>query len=224
MLTPARRLLKFFHPKGIPLPGTIAYNAISKTRVFQINYEIIARDILSYCTVGSILDIGTGPGWLLEKLHSASPNLQLTGIDISPSMIKKAQKNLAKSGLSNCIKIALGNASDIPFPDHYFDSVVSTGSIHHWKAPVEGLNEIYRVLKPHGYALIYDLLSDTPLPILKQSAREFGRFRMLLMWLHAYEEPFYSLMDYEHLADNTLFKKGSTKFVSALCCLVLKKE
>ncbi|MBN1292000.1 MAG: class I SAM-dependent methyltransferase [Candidatus Latescibacteria bacterium] len=224
MLSPARRLLKFFHPEGIPLPGTIAYNAISKTRVFQVNYEIIARDIIYYCPEGSILDIGTGPGWLLEKLHSASPNLQLTGIDISPSMIKKAKKNLAKSGLSDCIEIALGNASDILCSDNYFDAVVSTGSIHHWKAPTEGLNEIHRVLKPDGYALIYDLLSDTPLPVLKKSAREFGRFRMLMLWLHAYEEPFYSLKDFEHLADNTFFKKGSTKFVSVLCCLVLRKE
>ena len=61
-LSPARRLLKIFHPEGIPWPGTAFYNAISETTIFQRNYELVAKDILSYCLEGSILDIGTGPG------------------------------------------------------------------------------------------------------------------------------------------------------------------
>jgi hypothetical protein len=61
-LSPARRLIKIFHPEGIPWPGTTFYNAISETSIFQRHYELVARDILSYCSEGSILDVGTGPG------------------------------------------------------------------------------------------------------------------------------------------------------------------
>jgi len=224
MLSPARRLLKIFHREGIPSPGTVFYNAISKTNLFQRHYELIAKDILSYCPESSILDIGTGPGWLLVKLHHESPGLRLTGLDASPSMVARAQKNMAKAGLSEVIQIRVGNASHMPFSENSFDMVVSTGSIHHWKNPTAGLNEVYRVLKPEGYALMYDLASDTPSSVLKETAYEFGRLRVLLFWLHSFEEPFYRSKDFELLARPTLFKEGRARFVGLMYCLILKKS
>lgn len=223
MLSPARRLLKIIHREGIPSPGTVFYNAISQTSLFQRNYELIAKDILSYCSEGRILDIGTGPGWLLVKLHHESPRLRLTGLDVSPSMVVRAWKNMAEAGLSEVIEVREGNASHVPFSDNSFDTVVSTGSIHHWKNPTACLNEVYRVLKPGGFALMYDLVSDTPASVLKETAREFGRLKMLLLWLHSFEEPFYSSKDFELLARPTLFKEGRARFVGLMCCLILKK-
>ena len=66
--------------------------------------------------------------------------------------------------------------------------------------------------------------SDTPASILNDTAREFGRFKMVLLWVHAFEEPFYTYKDFELLARPTLFKEGQTRFVGALCCLALKRE
>jgi ubiquinone/menaquinone biosynthesis C-methylase UbiE len=223
MLSPARRFLKFFHPEGIPWPGTAVYNAISKTNIFQRNYELVARDILSYCSGGSILDVGTGPGWLLLKLHQLSPGLRLTGVDASPSMVATARKNLGKARLSEVIPVKEGEASDMPFPDSSFDLVVSTGSIHHWKDPKAGLNGVYRVLKHGGYALVFDLVSDTPATVLKEAAHEFGRLKMILLWLHAFEEPFYSRKDFQLLSRSSRFKEGEIRFVGVLCCMTLKK-
>jgi len=222
-LSPARRLLKHFHPEGIPWPGTIFYNLISATSVFLHHYELIAKDILGYCAEGSLVDIGTGPGRLLVKLHELSPAMRLVGIDSSPSMVTKGRQNMADAGLSGVIEIREGNASQIPFGDDSFDVVVSTGSIHHWKDPLSGLNEVYRVLRPGAYALMYDLVSDTPASIVKEMAHEFGKLKTLLFWLHSFEEPFYSRRDYESLTGPTLFKEGQTRFVGLLCCLVLKK-
>jgi ubiquinone/menaquinone biosynthesis C-methylase UbiE len=223
MLSPARRFLKFFHPEGIPWPGTAVYNAISKTNIFQRNYELVARDILSYCSGEGILDVGTGPGWLLLKLHQFSPGLRLTGVDASPSMVAIARKNMARAGLSEVIAVKEGEASNMPFADGSFDMVVSTGSIHHWKDPKAALNGVYRVLKHGGYALVYDLVSDTPAPVLKEAAREFGRLKSILLWLHAFEEPFYTSKDFQLLSRPSLFKEGEIRFVGVLCCLTLKK-
>jgi ubiquinone/menaquinone biosynthesis C-methylase UbiE len=139
-------------------------------------------------------------------------------------MVAKAQKNMANAELSGIIEIKESKASHIPFADSTFDTVVSTGSVYHWENPIEGLNEIFRVLKHGGYALIYDVVSDTPVSILKATAHEFGRLKMLLLWLHAFEEPFYSRKNFELLARPTLFKEGRTQFVGVLCCLILKKE
>jgi ubiquinone/menaquinone biosynthesis C-methylase UbiE len=223
-LTPFRRLLKFFHPEAIPSPGTKLYNSISKTVIFQRNYDILVQDILNYCEQGQILDIGTGPGWLLVKLHEQSPALHCHGIDISPSMVAKATANVHKAGFPGAIEVKEGDACNIPYGDAFFDAVVSTGSIHHWKEPVRALNEIYRVLKGGGCALVYDVVSNTPQSVLKEAAREFGRLRILLLWLHAFEEPFYSRQALEMLPEKSLFQQGSIHFAGVLCCLVMKKE
>jgi ubiquinone/menaquinone biosynthesis C-methylase UbiE len=44
----------------------------------------------------------------------------------------------------------------LPFPDHSFDLVVSTFSMHHWADPTAGLAEVGRVLRPGARALIWD--------------------------------------------------------------------
>jgi len=223
-LSPTRRLLKIFHPESIPWPGTKLYSAVSETTIFQRNYELVTGDILSYCSQGNILDVGTGPGWLLVKLRQQSPSLRLTGLDVSSSMVAIARKNIANAGLSGVIEIKKGNAGNMPFADGAFDAVVSTGSVHHWKDPIAGLNDVYRVLKHGGYALMYDLVSDTPASVLKDTAREFGRLKMMILWLHAFEEPFYSTKNFEELYRPTQFKQGRIRFVGVLCCLILRKE
>jgi ubiquinone/menaquinone biosynthesis C-methylase UbiE len=218
-----RRLLKLIHPEGIPWPGSILYNAISSSGIFQKNYELIAKDIVSYCSEGTVLDVGTGPGRLLLKIHQINPKLRLTGLDISAAMIAKARNNIEASGLSGEIDFMEGNASKLPFPDSSFDCVVSTGSIHHWKNPIDGLNEVYRVLKPSKYALIYDIVSDTPASVMKSVSKEFGRLKMYLLWIHAFEEPFYSQKEFQLLAKPSLFVDASIRFVGVLCCLTMKK-
>jgi ubiquinone/menaquinone biosynthesis C-methylase UbiE len=222
-LTWWRRLLKKVHPEGIPSPGTKLYNILSASAIFQHHYELVAKDILGYCTQGHILDIGTGPGRLLLAIRNLCPSLKLTGLDISLSMVDRARQNVARFGAKDGIDIVEGNASDLPFPDESFDLVVSTGAFHHWKSPVTGLDQIYRVLKPGRYALIYDLVTDTPKSIFAETKRKFGRLKTFLFWLHSFEEPFYTRENFTSLAGSSLFKQGSSRFVGALCCLILKK-
>ncbi len=214
------RLMKRLHPESIPWPGSVLYNLISSTAIFQRHYELVADDVLNYCKEGSLLDIGTGPGWLLLKLHQKAPQMKLVGIDSSSAMVVKAKENVA--GVES-IEIKQGNADNIPFPDDCFDIVVSTASIHHWKQPTVALNEVYRVLKKESFALIYDLVSDTPQPVLDDCRRKFGKLKFTLFWLHSFEEPFYSQQNFQALARSTPFGDCQTKFLGLLYCLILKK-
>jgi ubiquinone/menaquinone biosynthesis C-methylase UbiE len=222
-LSPLRRLLKLVHPEGIPWPGSVLYNAISLSAIFQKHYELAAEDILSYCSQGTLLDIGTGPARLLLNLRRLSPNMRLVGIDSSAAMVAQARKNISAAGISDTAEVKRGSAARIPFPDQSFDVVVSTVSMHHWKQPTDCLNETYRVLKEGGFALMYDLVSDTPESILKEVRRRFGRWKTSLFWLHSFEEPFYTRKNFEALALTSLFQKGQTRLLGPLCCLVLKK-
>ncbi len=218
-----RGFLRSFHPQGIPQLGSYLYNKISRTQIFQKHYDLVAREVTHYCHRGKLLDIGTGPGWFLLYLNQIVPQMEIHGIDISPAMVGKAKINIASSGQHKNIVVRVASSSQLPYPDNSFDVVVSTGSIHHWKEPQQGLIEIYRVLKSDRYALIYDLVQKIPESISKKIKHEFGRFRFTLLCFHSFEEPFYSIAEMKLLPVSTPFKRGEIHFTGALCCLVLKK-
>jgi ubiquinone/menaquinone biosynthesis C-methylase UbiE len=223
LLSMPRRLLKRFHPEGIPFPGTALYNFFSRSDIFQKHYDLLSGDIFRHCPDGAILDIGTGPGWLLLKLHGLNPAFKLTGIDVSASMVASARKNVETAGLSGAIRIDHGNANRLPMADGSFDAVVSTGSLHHWKEPIQCLNEVHRVLKEGGLGLIYDIVADTPPTVLRDAAERFGKMRMMLLWLHAFEEPFYRQENLTELACASNFAAGRCRFMGVLCCLHVTK-
>jgi len=107
---------------------------------------------------GNILEIGPGPGYigleLLKKLSGAA----LTGCEISPAMIKIAEKNAASYSVD--AKYVQGNAISMPFEDSSFDAVISNGSLHEWEDPKRVFNEIYRVLRQGGRYCVTDLRRD----------------------------------------------------------------
>jgi ubiquinone/menaquinone biosynthesis C-methylase UbiE len=218
MRTPWRRWLSRIEPAGIPWPGSCLYNALSRRPVFQKHYALVAEDIAGF-RPRTVLDIGTGPGWLLQQLRARLPEALLQGADISAAMVKKAAENLAGSR----IELRCAGAEALPYPDGLFDLVVSTGSLHHWKNPVAGLNEIHRVLKPGGHGLVYDLVRKMPEDVARRVRAEYGTFRCAIMWLHSFEEPFYSPREMEDLAAQSAFAGGDTAFVGALCRLGLRR-
>lgn len=223
MITSWRKHLRRWHPEGIPWPGSILYNALSQAGIFQRHYQLVADDLVQYCRRGRVLDIGTGPGWLLLALHRALPEIEAVGVDISAAMVAVARKNLAQAGGRAGLEVHQAGAEALPFPDDSFAAVVSTGTLHHWKNPIAGLNETHRVLQPGGYALMYDLVSELPAAVRAQARAQFGGLRTTLLWLHSLEEPFYSPVDMAALAPATLFARGETRFVGVMCCLVLRK-
>lgn len=218
-----QRLIKRFHPEGIPWPGSCLYNAISRTAIFQRHYELVANDVARYGAASCVLDIGTGPGQLLLAMRKVMPDAKLAGIDISSAMVAQARQNIMICNQERKIEVGVANANALPFADGTFDQVVSTGSLHHWKDPVRALTEVHRVLKHDGHALMYDLVRDMPKEICRNVRVRFGRFRFALLWIHSFEEPFLNAEEMNALGRRTDFLVEGTKFTGALCCLILKK-
>ena len=97
-----------------------------------------------------VLDIGCGPGYWNRLFGQMK--VEYHGIDISPNTVKIAKKAQELFGVSG--DITVGNAEKLGFPDVYFDYIVSEGVIHHTPDTQACINEIYRVLKPNGYACV----------------------------------------------------------------------
>ncbi len=216
-----KRILKSFHPEGIPWPATILYNAISSSEIFKRHYELVARYVLQQGQIESILDIGTGPARLLITLQKFLPGAKLCGVDISDAMVATAERNLKRVSPHAKTELKVGNAENLPFHDETFDCVISTGSLHHWKNPIAGLNEVYRVLKEGHCALIYDLVRKLPTDVAQEVRMQFGSFRLALLWLHSFEEPFLNTDEMLSMAEKTLFHCSGIRFAGALCCINL---
>jgi tRNA (uracil-5-)-methyltransferase TRM9 len=101
---------------------------------------------------GKILNVGCahGPDFVPFK-----DSYELYGIDYAAEMLKQAEKYAEKFQFKAELKEA--EATNIPYPDGYFDWAISVAVYHHLETKEErkkAVEELYRVLKPGGEAFI----------------------------------------------------------------------
>jgi ubiquinone/menaquinone biosynthesis C-methylase UbiE len=105
---------------------------------------------------GRLLDIGTGSGLMLKDVHDISPDLELFGLDLSPHVIHVAHRNL--DGLE--VDLRVGSIEHAPYDDGFFDVATCQSSMSYWQNPVACFDEIYRILKPGGRAVLFEPQKD----------------------------------------------------------------
>ena len=119
-----------------------------------------------------VLDVACGGGLVTRAFAPASRSV--TGIDITPAMLKKARSLCAEAGLKN-VKFVEGNASALPFPDNAFSVVVTRYSVHHMQDPGTFVRELARVCKRGGTVVIADVVVSEN----KAQAAAFNRLEIL---------------------------------------------
>jgi ubiquinone/menaquinone biosynthesis C-methylase UbiE len=141
-------------PKVFQGRSSRIYDFVSR-RVLRGMYRRLAADVAGVAPDGgAVLDVGTGPGVLLVELATRRPDLLLTGVDLSADMIAAATRNLHPFGERASARV--GDVTSLPFPDHSFDLIVSSLSLHHWDHPEAAVPELARILRPGGRIHIYD--------------------------------------------------------------------
>ena len=96
---------------------------------------------------GRVLEVGVGTGISLPQY---SKKCQLSGVDISEPMLRKAQERVTELGLTNVEGLWVMDAERLSFPDNSFDVVVAQHVITTVPNPEAALDELARVLKPGG--------------------------------------------------------------------------
>lgn len=97
------------------------------------------------------MEIGSGPGHLLVTM--ASEDYAVSAIDLSPQMVRMAQRRLRRHGVR--ASLVHGRAQALPWPDAYFDSVVMTFPAG-FALQLSTLSEIRRALRPGGRLVVVD--------------------------------------------------------------------
>ena len=116
----------------------------------------------------TLLDVGCGRGAVLLLAAQRLPRGRATGVDIWSAEFQSGNseaavlKNAEAEGVADRVELKTSDMRALPFSDRSFDVVTSSLAIHNVRdadGRKRALDEILRVLKPGGSALIADILN-----------------------------------------------------------------
>jgi ubiquinone/menaquinone biosynthesis C-methylase UbiE len=119
-----------------------------------------------------ILEIGSSSGYLLREIKMSFPDSFLIGSDCIPEPLEKiAQKRpdipLIQFDLVNC-----------PLPDKSVNVVIALNVLEHIKDDTAALKQIYRILKPGGYAIIEVPANQELFDFYDEQLKHFRRYNL----------------------------------------------
>ncbi len=115
------------------------------------------RDALGPARDGRLLDLACGPGVVTAAIAAGAASV--TGLDATDAMLDRAKARCAKAGLRN-VDFKRGDAENLPFADAAFDGVVTRAAVHHFANPQRAFNEMFRILRGGGRAVVVDVVSS----------------------------------------------------------------
>ena len=123
----------------------------------------------------TVVDLGSGAGNDVFIARSITGDKgKVIGIDFTPEMIEKANRNNQKLQYSN-VEFKLGEIEEMPLNEYTADVVVSNCVLNLVPNKQKAFSEIYRILKPGGHFCVSDIVIKGNLPEnLKKSAEMYA--------------------------------------------------
>lgn len=103
------------------------------TDLSESNIAYILKEIPA--DAASIIDIGCGKGFLLDRIRGIRPDAELYGLDV--------ENRLRYGG----IRFFSGSITRLPFPDNHFDTVICTHTIEHIIPLRQAIDELVRITR-----------------------------------------------------------------------------
>ena len=97
-----------------------------------------------------VLEVGCGLG--TDGVNFARHGARYTGVDLTEASIELVRERFALEGMPAELRTA--DAENLPFADASFDLVYSHGVLHHTPDTQRAINEVHRVLRPGGVAMV----------------------------------------------------------------------
>ena len=115
------------------------YEELWAPELLPLSRQLLPR--LPLESARTVLDAGAGVGTLLPELQENAPLALVVGNDLSPGMVSRAPRDIAR---------VAGDAGRLPFIDDAFDVAILAFVLFHLFDPRDGLAETARVLRPGG--------------------------------------------------------------------------
>jgi ubiquinone/menaquinone biosynthesis C-methylase UbiE len=123
----------------------------------------------------TVLEVAPGPGYLAVAIAELG-RFHVTGLDISRTFIEIATERARKAGVT--VDLHQGDVADMPLDPGCFDVVLCQAAFKNFAQPVRALDEIHRVLRAGGTAVIQDLSKDASNAEIEQEVRAMKLSRL----------------------------------------------
>jgi ubiquinone/menaquinone biosynthesis C-methylase UbiE len=155
--------------RGMGMEGAVARWYDRSSRKDMERFRMFAKRLRAVLPQGGdVLEVAPGPGFVAIEMARGG-SYRVTGLDVSRTMVELARKNAAEAGVD--VDFGQGNASAMPFADDSFDLLACSAAFKNFSEPHKALEEMYRVVRPGGTALVLDLRRDVPMSEIR---RYFG--------------------------------------------------
>jgi len=104
-----------------------------------------------------VLEVGSGPGFITEKLLTKYKKSHITALEINEDFIKHTESQLKTEADNNRLSLIQGDITDSNLQSESFDFVFVRLVLQHLENPEAAISEIYRVLKPGGKLVVIDV-------------------------------------------------------------------
>ncbi len=140
-------------------PETTAAYEENHERHSEFQFQRLLSDFRAREMSGDVLEIGAGTGVLAALVAEDNPRVRITAVDLSPDMLRIAEKTVRERGLQDRIRCVAGNVADKDFLEGLgrYDAVYSAFSLHHWTFPETAIKNLWEVVKQDGLLYLYDL-------------------------------------------------------------------
>ncbi len=126
---------------------------------FSDSNQAYVADVLSSFPdrLGSVVDLGCGPGDIAIRLGRAAPTVRITGVDGSAAMLAIARAALRSAKLESRVGFLEGRLPGVTLAERSFDLVLSKDMLHHLPDPQVLWREIRRLGRPGAAVCVMDL-------------------------------------------------------------------
>jgi len=107
-------------------------------------------DLLNVTPNDRVLEVGFGPGVVIQRLAKLGVAGHVAGIDLSQEMVEQARSRNAAAVQHGRVELRRGSVESLPFDDDSFDKALAINSMQVWPNAATGLREVRRVMKAGG--------------------------------------------------------------------------
>jgi ubiquinone/menaquinone biosynthesis C-methylase UbiE len=123
----------------------------------------------------AVLEVAPGPGYLAIEMARLG-RFHIAGLDISRTFVDIARENARQAGV--IVDFRQGDATVLPFDAESFDLIVCQAAFKNFAHPASALDEMHRVLRSGGTAVIQDMSSDASHADIEQEVKAMQLSRL----------------------------------------------
>jgi ubiquinone/menaquinone biosynthesis C-methylase UbiE len=127
------------------------------TKIFNdgnADLNSFVMDMLELESSDRILEIGFGPGKLINQMAAITTEGVVEGIDFSEVMLKQASRVNKHHIFDGKVRLQKGECKSLPFENDSFNKLCSINTLYFWKDPNKYFMEMFRVMRSGGIIAI----------------------------------------------------------------------